>query len=148
MTTISGMPAFLPQVNLSNFNPDVGFRSSTQECPLGKDCAPDSPPGPFVRIRSADDPRLFPPLPRNTPKFKALMRQRSAPELCNFFYAACNIEGASRSPVRGLIRLTLAGIALHALNRHAERKKGASDAELLAQTVARLRAGAGSERPD
>jgi len=50
--------------------------------------------------------------------------------------------------VRGLIRITLAGIALHALNRHAERRKGVSEAELLAETVARLRAGAGSERPD
>jgi len=124
------------------------YVTHTAECPLGKDCAPDSPLGPFVRIRSADDPRLFPPLPRNTPKFKALMRQRSASERCNYFYDACGIEGASRSPVRGLIRLTLAGIALHALNRHAERKKGVSEAELFAETVARLRAEAGRDRPE
>ncbi|QTA86545.1 Uncharacterized protein dnm_025690 [Desulfonema magnum] len=111
-----------------------------EECPLKKDCAPDSPAGPFVRIKPDDDPRLFPPLPRNTPKFKELANQRSASERCNFFYDACGVEGSSRSPVRSLIRLTFAGIAQHALNRHAERAKGLSDAEYFARTVAKLRA--------
>ena len=118
------------------------------ECPLKKDCAPDSSPGPFVRIKADDDPRLFPPVPSNTPKFKALMKQRSASERCNFLYDACNIEGSSRTHARGLIRLTLAGVVQHALNRHAEMVRGTSDAELFARTPAVLCSGFGAEDRD
>lgn len=46
------------------------------------------------------------------------MKQRSASERCNFNNDAYNIEGASRNADYGLIRLTLANIAHHAVVRY------------------------------
>jgi hypothetical protein len=116
----------------------------TAECPLQKDCAPGSPAGPFVRVKSADDPRLFPPLPRNTKKFGELSDQRSASERLNAVYDNYKVEKSSRNAVRGLIRLNLAAIAHHAVIRFSESLKGTSEAELFARTAAGLRAGFGT----
>lgn len=84
-----------------------------QDCPRKQDCEPQSSIGPFVYLKSSTDPRLFPPLPRSSEKFKQLMNQRSASERCNFINDTYAVEGASRNADYGLIRLTLANIAHH-----------------------------------
>ncbi len=48
------------------------------ECPEGMDCKPESSIGPYVRLKTVDDPRLFPPIPRTSKMFKETMKQRSA----------------------------------------------------------------------
>lgn len=88
------------------------------ECPRRQDCEPHSSLGPYVHLDASSNPRLFPPLPRSSRKFKELMKQRSASERCNFNNDAYNIEGASRNADYGLIRLTLANIAHHAVVRY------------------------------
>ncbi|MEW5804947.1 MAG: hypothetical protein AB1847_22915 [bacterium] len=40
-----------------------------EECPRKQDCAPDSPIGPLVYIKSDADPRLYPPILRESKKF-------------------------------------------------------------------------------
>lgn len=94
-----------------------------EECPQGKDCKPDSNLGPFIYLKSNDDPRLFPPLPRNSQKFKDLMNQRSASERCNFINDSYNVEKSCRNADYGLIRLTLANIAHNSATRAREADK-------------------------
>ena len=94
-----------------------------KECPNKLDCSPKSSLGPFVYLKSSTDPRLFPPLPRSSGKFKDLMNQRSASERCNFINDSYGVESACRNADYGLIRLTLANIAHHSTIRYKESKK-------------------------
>ena len=93
------------------------------ECPRQQDCEPRSPLGPYVYLNASSNPRLFPPLPRSSRKFKDLMKQRSASERCNFINDAYGVEGSSRNADYGLIRLTLANIAHHNATRYQVTKK-------------------------
>jgi hypothetical protein len=101
-----------------------------KDCPAGRDCDPRSNLGPFVYVKSATDPRLFPPLPRSGRKYRELMNQRSASERCNFINDSYGVEKSCGNADYGLIRLTLANIAHHAtvrsglLERHTNDKPG------------------------
>jgi hypothetical protein len=106
-----------------------------KECPRQQDCDPQSNLGPFVYLRSSTDQRLFPPLPRSSPKFKDLMNQRSASERCNFINDSYRVEGASRNADYGLIRLTLANIAHHAVIRYEQSKKQPSGNDAPARPI-------------
>ena len=105
------------------------------ECPGKQDCDPQSPLGPYVNLKTSEDPRLFPPLPRSSKKFKELMKQRSASERCNFINDAYGVEGSSKNADYGLIRLTLANIAHHASVRYQETRKQSCDDTLVTQTL-------------
>ncbi len=95
-------------------------------CPAGKDCKPESSLGPFVYIKSEDDPRLFPPVPRTSRLFKEIYKQRSASERINSVIDSYNLDNTCRNAHYGLIRLTLANIAHHASIRYAEAKMAGS----------------------
>ncbi|MCP4489842.1 MAG: hypothetical protein GY820_21365 [Gammaproteobacteria bacterium] len=110
------------------------------DCPDGKDCKPDSTMGPFVYIKSDTDPRLFPPIPRNSRKFKDIMNQRSGSERVNSVVDSYNIDGAHRNADYGLIRLYLANIVHHAVIRRIEALKTASPEELLRKVLQKIRA--------
>ena len=101
-----------------NGKPVYVFREDL--CPAGKDCKPESSLGPFVYIKSEDDPRLFPPVPRTSRLFKEIYKQRSASERINFVIDSYNLDNTCRNAHYGLIRLTLANIAHHASVRYAE----------------------------
>lgn len=107
-----------------------------KECPLEQDCQPQSPLGPYVHLRASTDPRLFPPLPRTSQKFKDLMKQRGASERCNFINDAYGVEGSSRNADYGLIRLTLANIAHHAEVRYRSAQKESSANAMLNEVLA------------
>lgn len=89
----------------------------SKDCPRQQDCEPESSLGPCIYLKSESDPRLFPPLPRDSQKFKDLMKQRSAAERCNFINDAFGLKRSSRNADYGIIRLTLANIAHHAVLR-------------------------------
>jgi hypothetical protein len=93
------------------------------QCPLKKDCKPKSSLGPFVYIKSEEDPRLFPPLNRDSKLFREIAKQRSASERINFINDSYKLEKTCRNADYGLIRLTIANIAHHASVRYAEAKK-------------------------
>ncbi len=93
------------------------------ECPNGKDCKPDSSLGPLVYVKSEMDPRLYPPIPRDSSKFKVLMNQRSGSERVNFVNDTYHLDGCCRNADYGLIRLTMANIAHHASLRYNESAK-------------------------
>jgi hypothetical protein len=54
-----------------------------KECPRGTLCEPLSKWGPYVSIKPLDDPRLHPPIPRNSQEYRKLMNLRSGCERSN-----------------------------------------------------------------
>jgi hypothetical protein len=105
------------------------------KCPRGQDCAPESPLAPLVYIKSATDPRLYPPIPRDSKRFKEIMSLRSSTERCNYLNDTYCLDRACRNIAYGLIRLTLANIVEHAVVRYRESLKGSTETGLLDETL-------------
>jgi hypothetical protein len=68
-----------------------------EECPLGVLCD-TTKMGPFVRVLSKNDPRMHPPLPRNSPKFTEIFKERTATE--RFFGRVKEKGGLGKRPYR------------------------------------------------
>jgi len=105
------------------------YINHTDECPMGTLCSPDTKMGPVVYVKTNDDPRLYPPIPRASPKYKELMKLRSGCERSNstkketygLGYRPC------RSATHFLVRLYLVSIIEHAKAWLAEDKKQLGD---------------------
>jgi hypothetical protein len=106
-----------------------------EECPRKQDCAPDSPIGPLVYIKSDADPRLYPPILRESKRFKELMKQRTATERCNYLNDTYHLDKSCRNADYGLVRLNLVNIIEHAVIRYLEAVKRSSETELFNQTL-------------
>lgn len=106
-----------------------------EECPLKKDCAPDSTLKPIVYIKSSADPRLYPPIPRDSKRFKELMNHRTSTERCNALNDTYHLDRSCRNADYGLIRLTFVNIVEHAVIRYIEALKKASQTELFCNTL-------------
>ena len=50
-----------------------------EECPLGVLCHPDTKMSPVVYVKTTDDPRLYPPLPRSSDQFKVTVKKGETP---------------------------------------------------------------------
>ncbi|MBI4596504.1 MAG: hypothetical protein HY730_09040 [Candidatus Tectomicrobia bacterium] len=105
------------------------------ECPLHTDCAPHSSLGPMVYIHSHIDPRLYPPIPRDSQRFKELMNHRTSTERCNSMIDSYHLDSSCRNADYGLIRLTLVNIVEHATLRFLESSKNSSEKALLELTL-------------
>jgi len=92
-------------------------------CPSGQICEPESSIGPCVYVKSDDDPRLFPQIPRDSRKYREVMNQRSGAERLNAVNDSLIPRRSSRNADRGLVRLTLANIVTHAVIRYNEAEK-------------------------
>jgi hypothetical protein len=105
------------------------YVSYPQECPFKVLCQPDTNLGPTVCIRTKDDPRLYPPIPRGTATFKELMNLRSGCERSNS--AKKDVYSLGQRPCRSdthfLVRLYLVSIIEHAKAWLAEDKKQLGD---------------------
>ena len=81
--------------------------------------------GPAVYVKSTDDPRLYPPIPRGSREYKKLMNLRSGNERSNSqkkeVYGLGN--RISRSDTHFLVRLYLVSIIEHAKAWLAEDRK-------------------------
>jgi hypothetical protein len=112
-----------------------------EQCPQHQDCAPDSSYGPFVYLKADTDPRLYPPIPRDTKRFKTLYQQRTTTERLNALHDRYHLDRRTRKAAYGLIYLTLATICEHAVVRFSVALEIArSLAALLAQTLTAIRA--------
>ncbi len=101
----------------------------TDECPHGVLCQPDTKMGPIVYIKTDDDPRLYPPIPRTSERFEQLMNQRSGCERSNSIKKETYKLGrrVCRSATHFLVRLYLISIVEHAkawVAKEMERVKG------------------------
>jgi len=101
------------------------YISHVDECPLGVLCSPDTIMGPVVYVKTTDDPRLYPPIPRGTETFKELMNLRSGCERSNSIKKELYKLGhrPCRSATHFLVRLYLVSILEHARAWVAEDKK-------------------------
>ena len=103
------------------------------ECPLDTRCSPDTKHGPTKSIFSKDNPRMFPDIPRNTPKFRKLYNLRSGTERSNS--AKKNAfpldRFKSRSRARRLIFLYLIAILEHWKAIYKEETKGLSKEQIV-----------------
>jgi len=105
------------------------------ECPRQVLCQPHTQMGPVVSVRTAEDPRLYPPIPRDSTTFKALMAQRTGCERSNSFKKVASRLGERpcRSATQFLVRLYLVSLLEHACAWLAEdRKQMADQADCLA----------------
>lgn len=59
------------------------FKTREEECPLGTLCEPESVMGPLVHIRLGKDPRMNLAIPRESPQFVELYKDRTATERYN-----------------------------------------------------------------
>jgi hypothetical protein len=94
----------------------VQWGAHVAECPQQVFCQPQTQMGPVVYIRTTEDPRRYPPLPRESPAFKALMAQRAGGERSNSFKQGASRLGERpcRSATQFLVRLYLGSLLEHA----------------------------------
>lgn len=87
-----------------------------EECPNNALCDADTKMGPVVYVKTSDDPRLYPPLPRSSAKFSELMSKRSCCERSNSVKKVTYRLGERpcRSQAHFLVRLYLVSIIEHA----------------------------------
>lgn len=105
------------------------------ECPLHKECRPDKRMGYTLYIASAANPRLFPPIHRDSKRFKQLYNERSSTERSNSTEDSYKLDHAHRNAVYALIRLTFVNICKHARVRWFEDLKTHSEQQLLQQAL-------------
>jgi hypothetical protein len=94
----------------------------SDECPFQKNCTPPQKKmGYTLYIKSEADLRLFPPIPRESKRFKELAAQRSGSERQNSVADSYKIDRCHRNAAYTLIRLTFVNICKHAVIREAEK---------------------------
>jgi hypothetical protein len=89
--------------------------------------------GPVVYVRTSDDPRLSPPLPRDSATCKALMATRTGCERSNSYKKVASRLGERpcRSATQFLVRLYLVSLLEHAAAWLAEDRKRLGDGPQL-----------------
>jgi len=99
------------------------------ECPNSVLCQLYTKMGPIVYVRTEDDPRLYPPIKRDTDKFAFLFKKRSACERSNSQKKETYrlSERPCRNSVHFLVRLYLVSIIEHAKAWFQEMKKQYTD---------------------
>ena len=118
-------------VKRSTHRKDQGhiYINHIDECPNGVLCQPDTKHGPVVYTKTTDDPRLYPPVPRASPRHKKLMNLRSGCERSNSMKK--EVYGLGDRPCRSdthfLVRLYLVSIIEHAKAWLAEDRKQLGD---------------------
>jgi hypothetical protein len=103
----------------------VQWGAHVAECPHQVLCQPQTQMGPVVYIRTAEAPRLYPPIPRDSATFKQLMATRTGCERSNSFKKVASRLGERpcRSATHFLVRLYLVSLLEHACAWLAEERK-------------------------
>jgi hypothetical protein len=85
--------------------------------------------GPVVYVRTTEDTRLYPPIPRDSATFKQLMATRTGCERSNSFKKVASRLGERpcRSATQFLVRLYLVSLLEHACAWLAEDRKQLGD---------------------
>jgi hypothetical protein len=112
----------------------------SKECPFQKDCTPPQKKmGHTLYIKSEADLRLFPPIPRDSKRFKELFARRSGTERQNSVADSYKIDRCHRNAAYTLIRLTVVNICKHARIRESERMKKHSQQARYHEVLAQLK---------
>lgn len=115
------------------------YVNHTHQCPNGVLCQPDTKHGPVVYVKTSDDPRLYPPVPRASPGYRKLMNLRTGCERSNSLKK--ETYGLADRPCRScthfLVRLYLVSIIEHARAWLAEDRKKLNTKDSIALIEAR-----------
>ncbi len=105
------------------------WKAHPAECPHQVLCQPETKMGPVVFVRQDSDPRLYPAIARDSPKFKDLMKLRSGCERSNSVKKVAHKldRRPCRSAAHYLIRLYLISVIEHAKAWVAEDRKAYGD---------------------
>ncbi|HET8562899.1 MAG TPA: transposase [Candidatus Binatia bacterium] len=105
------------------------WKSYVEECPHKVLCHPDTKMSPIVYVRSDQDPRYYPPIPRDSARFKEIMNLRSGCERSNAMKKTVHHLGdrPCRSATHFLFRLYLVSIVEHTKAWLAEDRKLVGD---------------------
>jgi hypothetical protein len=92
------------------------WKAYPHQCPLKVLCQPHTQMGPVVYVRAQADPRLYPSIPRASPRFKLIMARRSGCERSNAIKKTVHHldQRPCRSATHFLLRLYLISIIEHA----------------------------------
>lgn len=102
-----------------------------EDCPFHTNCHPETKMGWFLYLKSEADLRLFPPIPRDTTRFKELFKERTSVERSNSSEDSYQLDRAHRNATVGLIRLTFVNICKHAKVRWLEATKRRSEKQIV-----------------
>ncbi len=109
------------------------------ECPLQARCTPkEKKMGLTQYIKSEADLRLFPPLSRDSKRFKELYAHRTGIERQNSVADSYNVDRCHRNATFVLIRLTFVNICKHARLREAARNTTGGDTARLHAALRQL----------
>jgi hypothetical protein len=103
------------------------WRAHVAECPRQVLCQPHTQMGPVVYVRTTAEPRLYPPIPRDSVTFQELMATRSGCERSNSCKKVASRLGERpcRNATQFLVRLACVSLLEHACAWLAEdRKRG------------------------
>jgi hypothetical protein len=89
----------------------------------------------LLKIACITDPRYYPPLDRNSEKFKEIAKRRSATERLNSVIDSYDLDHRCRYADYGLIQLTFVEIVIHARIRYEEAVKKSSEDALFNETM-------------
>lgn len=113
---------------------DNSYRFDAEACPQGTDCCPENKGGKGLYIPSDTNERYFPEIPRDSKRFKDLMKERTGVERSNAVEDSYHLDRCTHHAPYGLVRLTLVNIAKHARLRWLDRTKTETAHTLVLQT--------------
>ena len=127
----------------TRINGDGEWIFHADECPLHERCTPpEKKMGLTHYIKSEADLRLFPPIPRDSKRFKELYSHRTGIERQNAVADSYKVDRCHRNATFVLIRLTFVNICKHARLREAARNTSGGDTARLHAALRQL------DRPD
>ncbi|MCP4376394.1 MAG: hypothetical protein GY794_09500 [bacterium] len=109
-----------------------------EDCPFHENCRPETKMGRLLYLKSEADLRLFPPIPRDTTRFKTLYTERTSVERSNAVEDSYQLDRAHRNATFGLIRLCLVNICKHAKIRWLEATTRRTETQIVQETLAWL----------
>lgn len=108
-------------------------------CPFKQDCAPHSAMAPWAYIPTRDNPRLFPPIPRDSSRFKLLYHERSSTERKNSTNKEVyKLKRSFKNAHFGQFRLTLIDIVEHVKLWYRVAREKLSHSQLFKQALQKL----------
>jgi hypothetical protein len=109
------------------------------QCPKHTDCCPDKALGYSLYLKVEASPRYLPQIPRCSPRFKTLFKERTGVERSNRVEDHYRLDRCTRHAGYGLIRLTMVNVAKHARLRWLERAtRPTAERQILQEVIAQL----------
>ena len=109
-----------------------------QDCPKEDDCCPDKAMGYRYYLNVDANPRVLPEIPRCSPRFTTLFKERTSVERSHAVEDAYHLDRCTHHAAYGLIRLTLVNVAKHARLRWLDRTNTVATRHIMQEVMHQL----------